>query len=295
MKVLITGGNGQLGRCLQDELKAQNIIFFAPSRAALDVQSDASLTAAFEQFQPTVVINAAAYTAVDKAESDRETAFSVNSDAVAALSLLCVQHDIPLYHVSTDYVFDGNSAARYVETSKTNPMSIYGQSKLAGESHFIASGVKGLIIRTSWLYSEYGNNFFKTMLRLAEAREELTVVTDQIGVPTYARDLARFLLHLIVNCQLFPSTLPIVHFCNNGVASWYDFAFDIMQQHKPEVSVRPISTVEYPTPARRPSASVMSNVKASKEFGFTNRHWRLALQECHTKFSQISAIQADVG
>lgn len=293
MKVLITGGNGQLGLCLQNELNEQGIVFYAPAKQELDVLSFDSIVTVFDKFQPTIVINAAAYTAVDKAESDPQAAFSVNADAVAALSQLCAERGVTLYHVSTDYVFDGNQASRYDELAPTHPLSVYGQSKLAGEQGFLASGVKGLIVRTSWLYSEFGNNFFKTMLRLAEQRSELGIVTDQIGVPTYARDLARFIVQ--ISLQNITSAQPVVHYCNDGVASWYDFAFAIMQLHKPQMFIKPIATAEYPTPAIRPILSVLNNTKATKVFGYGNRHWRLALQECFDRFSQLNSAQNNAG
>lgn len=284
MKVLITGGEGQLSKCLQNLLIEHGISFKAPTRQQLDIVRSESIEKFMDLYQPTVVINTAAYTAVDKAESESLLAYSVNSDAVASLAHICVNRDIKLIHISTDYVFDGTLNQFYSENSATNPLSVYGKSKLSGEQRFISSGVSGLIVRTSWLYSEYAHNFMKTILRLASERKELTIVSDQIGTPTYAGDLSKFLLHMLKRIEKNKNDSGIVHFANQGVASWYDFAFEICSLANISVNVEPLLSIEYPTPAVRPQISVLDCRKAGKDFGFVNRHWKLALIECLQKY-----------
>ena len=288
MKVLITGGSGQLSQCLQAVLTLNQVLFWAPDRQQLNICDANSVMQSISDYQPTVVINAAAYTAVDKAESDVQTAYAVNSEAVLTLSNICASQGIRLFHISTDYVFNGLLGDVYTEQSDTCPVSVYGKSKLAGEKHFFNSDVDGAIVRTSWLYSEYGNNFMKTIIRLAAERSELGIVSDQIGVPTYAGDLAEFLWHLLQKSQTDTINKTIFNFCNDGVASWYDFAFEICSKVKSSVKVKPILTVDYPTPAIRPRICVMNNQKASKELGFDNRHWKVALAICIEKYLSSS-------
>ncbi|MCD6367411.1 MAG: dTDP-4-dehydrorhamnose reductase, partial [Bacteroidales bacterium] len=226
------------------------------------------------------IVNCAAYTAVDKAEDDTEVAYSLN--AMAPLNLLkqAEKHDAKLIHISTDYVFDGTNYRPYVETDKPNPLSQYGLTKLQGETN-IAYSPKAIIIRTSWLYSSTGNNFVKTVLRLADERDKLTIVADQIGTPTYAGDLAAALLTIIEFSEKNKSFYHgIYHYSNEGVCSWYDFAKTILEIKQIQKSVIPIQTKDFPTPAPRPFYSILDKTKIKNTFDLTIPHWRESLEKC---------------
>jgi dTDP-4-dehydrorhamnose reductase len=283
MTCLILGGSGQLGLCLQDRMHRLQLDYAAPGRDLLDLSNEAALQQIFRQLKPQAVINAAAYTAVDKAETEAELADEINHALPARLARLCAEHAIPLIHISTDYVFDGQSCRPYLPADDRNPVSVYGKTKAAGELAVLQSGVNGGVIRTSWLYSEYGHNFVKTMLRLGAERSELKVVADQIGTPTYAGDLADAILSMLYSPGERLCNAEIYHFSNQGVASWYDFAWHICRIKGLPVTVLPIRTEDYPTPARRPCYSVLNSADFIQKFSLRNRHWLDALQHCMTK------------
>ncbi|MBR4912475.1 MAG: dTDP-4-dehydrorhamnose reductase [Bacteroidales bacterium] len=277
--ILITGANGQLGNCLRDLATdfQDQYNFYYTDVAELDI-TDAE---AIEQFVVgngiDTIINAAAYTAVDKAEDEVELAYRLNRDAVRNLAEVARNHDCLLVHVSTDYIFSGESCKPYMETDTPAPQSVYGASKLAGEQAIMESGCRAVVIRTSWLYSEYGNNFVKTMLRLGTERESVNVVSDQIGGPTYAGDLAKVIFRLI---EVVPTEdkVGIYHFANEGVCSWYDFAKAIMEFGGKKCNVNPIFTSEYPSKARRPFFSVFNLRKTKTTTKMDIPYWRDSLR-----------------
>lgn len=277
MKILMLGGTGQLGSCLKRELSLAGIEFIAPTRTELDLVSTSDFCSAIDQLTPDAVVNAAAYTAVDKAEQDVQMAFLLNADFPAKLAIACQQLSLPLYHISTDYVFDGTACRPYCENAAVAPVSVYGDSKLAGERAVLQHCKQGAIIRTSWLYSEFGNNFVKTILRLAASRPELGVVADQVGTPTYAGDLAQAIVTILLHTQHSAPPMDVYHFANQGVASWYDFAWHIVKHIGGATPVKPLATEDYPTPAKRPSYSVLNSNKISQCFAVENRHWLEAL------------------
>ena len=279
-KILITGSNGQVG----NELRALAVSypqyeFNFVDRGLLDLSNPQMIKNYFDDKDFDAIINCAAYTAVDKAESESELADKVNHLAVAALAEIAKEKNISLIHISTDYVFDGKNYRPYVESNPTNPVSVYGKTKLAAEEAiFTISPSKAIIIRTSWVYSSFGQNFVKTMLRLGCERESLGVIFDQVGTPTYARDLALTILEILPKIQ--NQTPVIYHYSNEGVASWYDFAKAIFKIAKINCVVKPITTAEYPTLATRPHSSLMNKNKIKNEFGITIPYWRDSLQEC---------------
>ena len=280
MKILVTGANGQLGMSFRALAgKHGNIQFSFFDLPELDLNLFPETEALLRAEKPDVVINCAAYTAVDKAEQEREAAWALNHLAVAHLAQLCQQTGSFLIHVSTDYVFDGTSCHPYTETDSCSPVSVYGASKREGELEVLMSNAKALIVRTSWLYSEYGHNFVKTMLRLAKERSEVRVVCDQIGGPTYAGDLAEAIMKCIPGLSKL-STVEVLHFANAGVASWYDLALSIFELSGLNCKVIPISTEEYPTPARRPAYSVFNTAKIRAFIQDDIPHWRDALGRC---------------
>lgn len=257
MKVMITGANGQLGRCLQDRIPKDWLVF-AFSSSQLDVTNFEQIEAKINEIVPDIVINASAYTAVDKAETEIDKAFLINGTAVGYLAKASTVVEARLIHISTDYVFDGKSTQPYTTLDTPNPVNVYGKSKLAGELLALAHSPQAQVIRTSWVYSEYGNNFVKTMLRLAdEGRESVNVVNDQIGCPTYAGNLAQFIIKL---CQQ-PIDEHLLHYSDGEVMSWYDFAKAIFVEREEKglfvPKVYPIPTNQYPTPAKRPRFSVL--------------------------------------
>lgn len=262
-KVLVTGAKGQVGSELVKAAPAGFTVTGFGSNE-LDITKQQQVTAAMAQYKPDLIINAAAYTAVDKAESDIETAFAVNEKAVALLAQAAHEADIPLFHISTDYVFDGQASTPYKETDTVNPQSVYGASKLAGEQALERINAKHIILRTSWVFGATGNNFVKTMLRLGKERDELSVVADQHGCPTSARSIAEVLWQLAEK-YVSERTLPwgIYHFSSSPACTWHEFACEIFEQavkagvleRKPVV--HPITTAEYPTPAKRPPWSVL--------------------------------------
>ena len=289
MNVLITGSKGQLGNELRviTEKKLQDKFFFEDIDT-LDITSDSAVDNYFAEHNIGAVINGAAYTAVDKAESDTVNAYKVNESGVRVLSKTCCKYNAFMLHISTDYVFDGNAATPYTESAATNPQSVYGMSKLAGERAMIESGVNGAIVRTSWLYSSFGNNFVKTMLRLAKNCEVSTdgaaikVVNDQTGSPTYAADLADVLLRLLAQqyvqkCNV-QNGVEIYHYANSGHCSWAEFAAEIMRLSRSLCRVLPITTAEYPTLAARPKYSVLDTSKIKTVLGVEIPVWQNALE-----------------
>ncbi|MBT4129689.1 MAG: dTDP-4-dehydrorhamnose reductase [Candidatus Marinimicrobia bacterium] len=291
-QLLVIGSNGQLGRSLQKIVSTSStyteIMFTFAGREQLDLSHPKQIADYFQNNRYDTIINAAAYTAVDKAESEPELADQINYQAVAQLAEIAKQHQTALLHVSTDYVFDGNNHTPYHENESPHPQSVYGKSKLKGEQAMIEIGPQGCIVRTGWLYSEFGHNFVKTMLRLAQEREQINVVDDQIGTPTYATDLAYALLNIAEtkNQPPFPSRtitkkgVETYHYANEGVASWYDFAQAIFEIAEKSCKINPIVSDQYPTPAKRPHYSVLSKRAIKQQFQLQIPYWRSSLKQC---------------
>ena len=276
MVALVTGANGQLGQSLQ--FIAPNypeIKFVFCSSADLDISNLENCLAVFSNIQPNYCINAAAYTAVDKAESEPKKAHLVNVVGTKNLAEVCKTHNTILLHISTDFVFDGNRNSPYRETDDTNPTGVYGQTKLDGEKAIQAVFDNYFIIRTSWVYSQFGNNFMKTMLRLASERESLSIVNDQIGTPTNAVDLADALIKIVISNK---NTFGIYNFSNEGQCSWYDFAKKIFEINKIKIDLQPIPTTSFPTPAKRPAFSVLDKTKIKNTFGIEIKNWEESLK-----------------
>ena len=276
MRVLVTGANGQLGTAVQACAPADWSII-ATDVDDLDITDGAAVQKALADVD--VCINAAAYTAVDAAESDEEAARRVNVDACRHLAQACLDQGALLIHVSTDYVFDGDTNTAYVETDATNPRSAYGRTKLGGEAVIRAAGVDHIILRTSWLYGATGHNFMKTMLRLGRERDHLTVVVDQIGTPTLVDDLAAVIVHVLGRDDVRNQT-GTYHFSNEGVASWYDFARAIHRAAGIDCHIDPVPTSAFPTPAERPRFTVLDKTRIKQTFGLTIDHWQDALVRC---------------
>lgn len=255
MVILVTGANGQLGQSvLKVASKYPNLSFVYCDSSQLDITNLESCKQVFAKYNPDFCINTAAYTAVDKAESEPEKAFAVNVTGAQNLALVCKEFDAVLLHVSTDFVFDGENTKPYKTTDKTNPINVYGETKLKGEIAIQNIWGKHFIVRTSWVYSEFGNNFKKTMLRLAETRDEISVVNDQIGRPTYAPNLADFLISKII---FEDKNYGLYNFSDAKICSWYEFAVDIFKENNVSIKVNPIPASQYPTPAKRPKYSVL--------------------------------------
>lgn len=284
--ILVTGGNGQLGRELNEISTQYPFHFLFTDLDELNITDLSSVQDFFRLHKISYCINAAAYTAVDKAESDQELAFLVNVNGAQNLAIACSQSAIPLIHISTDFVFDGNQPLLYTETSKENPVSIYGKSKLEGERIVQAVHKQTIIIRTSWLYSFYGKNFVKTMLQLSREKESLGVICDQTGTPTYANDLAQAIMHIIQQLNQ-PGQADqywgLYNYSNEGTASWYDFAKAIFDVSAISIKLKPITTPEYPTPAKRPAYSVLDKSKIKTTFKLAIPYWRDSLVKCIEK------------
>lgn len=280
MRILITGSKGQLGNEIQELAAAYpNYKFFYTDIGELDITDSREVKGYFAMVRPHVVINCAAYTAVDKAESDLSTAFLINSKAVENLAISAAETDALLVHVSTDYVFDGKSYIPYSETDQTNPQSVYGRSKLAGEEAVWNYSKKGIILRTSWLYSAFGNNFVKTMIKYGTEREVLNVVFDQIGTPTYAKDLAKTILD-IIPLSIQHSGTELFHYSNEGVASWFDFAVKVIANAGINCKVKPIMTKDFPSAAPRPCFSVLNKSKIKEVFKIEIPYWSDSVNDC---------------
>ena len=262
-KVLVTGANGQLGQCLQDAvLNKKDLQVLFEDLPNLDITNLASLETFFSKNKFEYCINCAAYTSVDLAETNKELAYEVNAVGTKNLAEVCKKNKITLLHISTDFVFDGQKEMPYTEDDTPNPLGVYGNSKLQGERYIQEVMEDYFIIRTSWLYSEYGNNFLKTMLKLSETRDEISVVSDQIGSPTYAGDLVQVLIKIILTSS---TSYGLYHYSNSGVISWYEFAVEIFKRFGKTTEVVPIQTTEYPTAAQRPKYSVLSTKKIENE------------------------------
>jgi dTDP-4-dehydrorhamnose reductase len=288
MTILLIGNQGQLGAELEQILKAKNEELIVVDRHQLDLTNGEQIREIIQTNKPNIIINCAAYTAVDKAENDAETANLVNAIAPQIMAEEAAKLDSFLIHISTDYVFNGEKNKAYLETDETAPLGVYGDTKLAGEIAIKNNCDKFIIIRTAWVYGIYGTgNFVKTMLRLGQDREELKVVADQIGSPTWTYDLAEAIAQLLP--KLSPEIAGIYQYTNSGVCSWYDFAVNIFEEAEKLgfplkiKKVIPITTEEYPTPAKRPAFSVLSTRKISAILGENPPHWRSSLQKMLTK------------
>jgi dTDP-4-dehydrorhamnose reductase len=285
MRFLLLGGAGQVGTEIRALAVSSDAEIFAPERSALDLTDPAAITRIVGAGPWNAVINAAAYTDVDRAESEEALAFAVNADAASRLADETARHAIPLIHISTDYVFDGRKHVPYVEQDKVGPLNVYGRSKLAGERGVCAANPRHIVLRTSWVYSPYGKNFVKTVLRLADDRDQLTIVADQRGCPTAACDIAKACLKIAMRCASEPERVPhgIYHFAGAGEASWYEFATAIIDlagdrlAKAPEIV--PIRTIDYPTPAVRPADTRLNCAAIERQFGVKPRDWRQALAD----------------
>ena len=283
MKILITGSYGQLGNEINVlSSKFPDWQFLFTDVDTLDITNEEAVKVFFKENQPDFVINCAAYTAVDKAESDFETAEKVNALAPKFLAKYSKKAGAKIIHISTDYVFDGTAFTSYSETDAVNPQGVYGVTKLLGEQNCLVENPDCIVIRTSWLYSTFGNNFVKTMLRLGKERGALNVVFDQIGTPTYAADLAATILSIIQISEKEKGKFApgIYHYSNEGVASWYDFAKAIFEISGIKCAVSPVLSQEFPTPAKRPNFSVLNKAKIRNNFGIDIPYWRDSLKVC---------------
>lgn len=277
--IIIIGGSGQLGQCLKEVVvrKPQHYNFIFLSRNDLNYASADQTAEIFKQYKPAYCINCAAYTAVDLAEDEKESAFEVNASAVKTLAENCQQYHTKLIHVSTDFVFNGSVSIPLTETSATHPINVYGESKLKGEQNIQSIMSEYYIIRTSWLYSEKSNNFVKTMLKLSQSRDELTVIYDQIGTPTYAMDLAEVIIKLI---DKEPQQYGLYHYSNEGVASWYDFAKATFEFAEIDMKVMPVASSAFITKAKRPHYSILDKTKIKAVLGIEIPYWRDSLNKC---------------
>lgn len=282
--IIVFGASGQLGQCFKNVAEKEQIasIYF-PSENEANILDYDALKKVFETYKPIYSINCAAYTAVDKAEDEQEIALKVNKTGVENLARLCAENDSTLIHISTDFVFKGDKSTPLNEGDAAVPVNVYGQTKLEGEHVAEVLLKKYFIVRTGWLYSEYGNNFVKTMLKLGAERDELKVIADQAGTPTYAIDLAGCIINIIKSES---AEYGIYHYSNEGIASWYDFAKAIFEISGTQVKLIPIKTEEYITKALRPAYSVMDKSKIKKTFGMEIPYWRDSLVICINKLKQ---------
>ncbi len=284
-KILVTGANGQMGMELQQLAPAYpDFQFIFTTRNELPLDDPDAIIASIAFHQPHYVINCGAYTAVDKAESEKELAYKINAEGPGVLAASCAAAGIPLIHISTDYVFNGKAVKPVREDDPTDPVNLYGASKLEGEKNVLREHPSAIIIRTAWVYSSFGKNFVKTMLRLMSEKEEIGVVNDQYGTPTFAADLADAILTIIVSLDTKKSGQPgIYHYSNEGQISWYDFAVAIAAISNSKCRVNPITTAQFPTPAKRPAYSVLDKSKIKQVFGIVPPDWRTSLGKCIQK------------
>lgn len=276
--ILVTGANGQLGKELKQlapSFPQYDFIFL--SREDLPIHHFEMVRHYFKTYQPQYFINCAAYTAVDRAEQEKDLAFQVNGEAVGVLAAVCKENNCRFIHFSTDYVFDGTATTPCKETFPPHPGNTYGASKLEGEKQALQFNPGSIIIRTSWVYSEFGKNFVRTMVKLMKEKEEINVVNDQVGSPTYAADLAEVILQIIASGNWHAG---IYNFSNKGIINWYDFAVAIKELNKSNCKVNPISTAQYPTPAKRPVYSVLDSSKIQETYGIQLKDWRESLRIC---------------
>ncbi|HEX5743522.1 MAG TPA: dTDP-4-dehydrorhamnose reductase [Flavobacteriaceae bacterium] len=285
INILVTGSNGQLGSALQVLAKQYTQYqFYFTDVAELDITDKSAIAVFVSANSIYAIVNCAAYTAVDKAESDLELADKINHLAVKYLAEVAKEHQCKLIHISTDYVFDGTHHIPYLENDVPNPQSVYGKTKLAGEQVLQEiNPSNSIIIRTSWIYSSFGANFVKTMLKLGKERDELRVITDQVGTPTYAADLAQTILTILPH--LSNEKVEVYHYTNEGVCSWYDFAQAIFEISKIDCKVIPITTAQYPTAAQRPHYSVLNKTQLKEKFKIEIPYWRDSLRNCLKKMS----------
>lgn len=277
-KILVTGANGQLGQCLQKiSSQFEEFEFIFTDSETLDITNKEEVNDFFWQNAPDFCINAAAYTAVDLAETDVEKAFLVNADGAENLAEACAENNAQFIHVSTDYVFDGENNLAYTEEDFTNPLGVYGASKLAGDELALEVNPCSVILRTSWVYSEFGKNFVKTMLNLFATKDELNIVADQFGQPTNANDLAEAIMKIIKSEKITPG---IFNFSNLGRISWFDFAEKIAELSEAKIKLNAIETSQYPTPAKRPKNSVLDLDKISKTYAIQLKPWEESLEDC---------------
>ena len=272
MKVLVLGSNGQIGRCLKDQLLKTNYLVTYSSREELDITNFFDSNSKIEKINPNIIINAAAYTNVDKAEEDTVNANLINNLAVENIANLCSKNGIVLIHISTDYIFDGYSVSPYLETDQANPLSFYGKSKLQGENAIVKSKCKSIILRTSWVYSEYGNNFVKTIIKLCNDLDSISVISDQTGCPTYAQDIAKAILNLLPLINKKISPFGIYNYCGDTSLSWYEFAMLIEKKYittEKHIEIIPISSDEYDSKASRPKFSLLNCFKYQDSFGLS--------------------------
>jgi len=279
LSILVTGSNGQVGSEIRELSSSYPYRFYFTDSKELDITDCEKVREYIKTNDIKIIINCAAYTAVDKAESEKEIADEINHLAVKNLAQITNDNDIKLVHISTDYVYDGTNYKPYIEDDSTNPQGVYGQTKLDGEKAMMDVNPKNsIIIRTSWVYSYYGANFVKTMLRLGKERESLGVVYDQVGTPTYAKDLAKTILEILPKIR--NDKVEIYNYSNEGVLSWYDFAKEIMNMAKFDCKINPIETYQYPTPAKRPHISLLNKNKIKTTFDIEIRYWKDGLDDC---------------
>lgn len=284
--VVVTGKNGQLGRELETLAASfTGFDFLFTGREELDLNNPDSIPAFFKEHRPAYVVNCAAYTAVDKAETERETAYAVNAVAAGNIAKACEELNAVYIGISTDYVFNGNGTSPYLTTADCDPVNYYGYSKYMGEQLARAFCSKSIIIRTSWVYSRHGNNFVKTMLRLMKERPEIRVVNDQLGSPTWAADIAAAIVQVIQQIEAGKAVYGIYHYTGKGVISWYDFALAIRDTAQLSCEVLPIPSSAYPTPAKRPAYSALDTAAFTKDYGILPKDWNTALQECIRQLS----------
>lgn len=277
-KILVTGANGQLGSELRVLSVNSNHEFLFTDVAELDITNREAVDNYVSEHGTDIIVNCAAYTNVDKAEDDTEMADNINHLAVKNLAEVSAKYKLTLIHISTDYVFDGSKNTPYLETDPTAPLGVYGRTKLAGEKAVTDSGCDYLIIRTSWLYSSFGNNFVKTMRRLTAEKDSLKVVFDQVGTPTYAGDLAQAILK-IIDSGKYADNAGIYHFSNEGVCSWYDFAIEIRNLSGNLCDIQPCHSDEFPSKVKRPNFSVLDKTKIKETFGLKIPYWKVSLRE----------------
>jgi len=285
-KILVTGGNGQLGQELQQLSSGYSEFeFLFLTREDMPIDQFELVRNFFDTLKPAYCINCAAYTAVDKAESEKDLAYQINGEAVGVLAAVCKIHSTKFIHISTDYVFNGEGTYPYTENFPTDPINVYGASKLEGEKQATQLNPGSIVIRTSWVYSSFGKNFVKTMMRLMNEKDEVKVINDQIGSPTYAADLAEVILKVVADVHLQISAWKpgLYNFTNEGIISWYDFAVEIKKIVDSPCEVKPIPTSAYPTPAKRPAYSVLDKTKIQETFGIQLKDWKKSLAICIKK------------
>ncbi len=297
-KILVTGANGQLGKELKQLAPSfPQFEFIFLSKQDLPIQHFKMVRDYFKTYRPKCLVNCAAYTAVDRAEAEKDLAFQVNAEAVGVLAAVCKENHTRFIHFSTDYVFDGTATTPYTENAATGPLNVYGASKLEGEKQAFHFNPDSIIVRTSWVYSEYGKNFVRTMLKLLSEKEEINVVNDQFGSPTYAADLAEVVIQIIPQLppdsyrdpgtkSSTPDSQLLFHFSNEGVISWYDFALAIKELSGSPCKINAVSSNQFTTGAKRPAYSVLDKTKIRETFGIKLRDWKLSLSVCLQKIRQ---------